>query len=141
MLTKPTLSPYLTFNGNCREAMLFYRHCLGGELNWQTMGESPLAANLPEEMREAIVHSTLVKDSFVLMGSDMVGEEGLKKGNSVSLMLDCGSETEIRELYTNLSAGGIARHPVHTSFFGALFGDLTDKYGNQWLLHFKEKQS
>ena len=107
----------------------------------QTMGESPLAASLPESMREAIVHSTLVKEGFVLMGSDMVADEGLKKGNSVSLMLDCDSVAEIRELYNKLSAGGLARHPVHTSFFGALFGDLTDKYGNQWLLHFKEKQS
>jgi PhnB protein len=141
MQNRLSLSPYLTFNGNCREAMLFYKHCLGGQLKLQTMGESPMAANLPEGMREAIVHCTLVKDGFVLMGSDMVDDEGLKKGNNVSLMLDCSSETEIRELFENLSEGGTARHPVHSSFFGALFGDLTDKYGNQWLLHYNDKQS
>jgi PhnB protein len=24
-------TPYLVFNGNCREAMTFYQSCLGGE--------------------------------------------------------------------------------------------------------------
>ncbi len=28
---------YLTFSGNCREAMTFYRECLGGILMLQTV--------------------------------------------------------------------------------------------------------
>jgi PhnB protein len=27
------LRPYLTFSGNCREAMEFYAECLGGEVS------------------------------------------------------------------------------------------------------------
>jgi PhnB protein len=26
------INPYLNFNGSCREAMNFYKECLGGEL-------------------------------------------------------------------------------------------------------------
>ena len=33
------INAYLTFNGNCREAMQFYTDCLGGELYLQTIGE------------------------------------------------------------------------------------------------------
>jgi PhnB protein len=33
-------TPYLIFNGNCREAMTFYQSCLGGELNVMTFGEA-----------------------------------------------------------------------------------------------------
>src|SRR6185312_5274964 len=33
-------TPYLIFNGNCREAMTFYQTCLGGELSVTTFGES-----------------------------------------------------------------------------------------------------
>ncbi|MCW3123731.1 MAG: glyoxalase [Flavipsychrobacter sp.] len=135
------INTYLTFNGNCREAMSFYKACLGGELTLQTIGESPLADKMPAQMKDLILHSTLTKGSLLLLGSDMVGDNGLTVGNSVSLMLDCSSENEINELYAKLSAGGKADHPLENSFWGALFGDLTDKFGNHWLLHFdKNKQ-
>ncbi|MBC7872405.1 MAG: VOC family protein, partial [Ferruginibacter sp.] len=91
-----SISSYLTFNGNCREAMHFYKDCLGGELNLQTIGESPLADKMPTQMKESILHAVLIKDDLVLLGSDMVGEKGLLKGNAVSLMLNCNSEQEIK---------------------------------------------
>lgn len=130
------INTYLTFNGNCREAMTFYQTCLGGELLLQAIGDSPMADKLPSEMKENILHSTLTKGNLVLMASDMVGEKGLIKGNSVSLMLNCSSEDEIRTFYAKLSEDGEATHPLENSFWGALFGDLTDKFGHQWLLHF-----
>jgi PhnB protein len=120
--------------------MNFYKECLGGELSLQTIGESPLADKMPPQMKEGILHSTLTKDGLVLMGSDMVGEKGLIKGNSVSLMLNCSSEEEIRTCYSKLAESGQAKHPLEDTFWGALFGDLTDKYGNNWILHFDKKQ-
>ena len=133
------INSYLTFNGNCREAMSFYQECLGGELFFQPVSESPLAGKMPPQMKESILHSTLTKGDLVLMGSDMVGEFGLLKGNAVSLLLNCSSEKEVREYYSKLSEGGQATHPPEISFWGALFGDLTDRFGNHWLLHFDEK--
>ncbi|MBC5774662.1 VOC family protein [Pontibacter sp. KCTC 32443] len=128
---------YLTFNGNCREAMSFYQQCLGGELYFQTVGDSPFAEKLPPRMKDCIMHSTLTKDSVVLMASDMVGEHALIRGNSVSMMLSCNSEDEIRACYEKLSKGGKQTHVLEYTFWGALFGDLRDKYGNQWLLHYQ----
>lgn len=132
------INSYLTFNGNCREAMNFYKKCLGGELSLQTIGESPLAEKMPPQMKDGILHATLVRDGLVLMGSDMVGDKGLTHGNSVSLMLDCSSEEDIRSAYESLGEGGDKTHPLELSFWGALFGDLTDRYGNHWLLHFNK---
>ena len=133
------INTYLTFNGNCRDAMNFYQQCLGGELTLQTIGDSPLAEKMPQQMKDCILHGTLTRDSLVLMGSDMTPEQGLTRGNGVSLMLNCSSEEEIRTFYENLSSGGKATHPLEVSFWGALFGDLTDKFGNNWLLHFDSK--
>ena len=134
------INSYLSFNGNCREAMNFYKECLGGELVLQTIGESPLCDKMPPQMKENILHSTLTMNALVLMGTDMLGEKGLIKGTAVSLMLNCSSEEEIKKYYANLSKDGQATHPLEISFWGALFGDLTDKYGNHWLLHFDKKQ-
>ncbi|MFM9951376.1 MAG: VOC family protein [Saprospiraceae bacterium] len=132
------INAYLTFNGNCREAMTHYQACLGGALSLQAVEGSPLADQMPHEMKHYILHATLIKDGWILMASDMVGEQGLIKGNAVSLMLNCTSETEIRAYYARLSEGGQATHPLEITFWGALFGGLTDKWGNQWLLHFQE---
>ena len=134
------IQTYLTFNGNCREAMSFYQQCLGGELQLQTVGESPLADKLPPQMKDLILHGRLSNGNLVLMGSDMVSEDGLTKGNNVSLMLDCSSEEDIRRYYAALVTGGRATHTLEISFWGALFGDLIDKYGNQWLLHYDKTQ-
>lgn len=132
------IQTYLTFNGNCREAMLFYKECLGGELTFQTVGESPLSDKMPAQMKEYILHATLTKGNLVLMGSDMVPQSGLIKGNAVSLSLSCSSEEDINMYYRNLAEGGTADHAIEVSFWGALFGDLTDKYGNHWLLNFQK---
>jgi len=128
------IQPYLTFNGNCLEAMTFYQECIGGELMVQTVGELPLAVPMPPCMKQCVLHSTLIKNNLVLTASDMVPETGLIKGNSVSLLLNCSSETEARDYYARLSAGGDAAHPLNATFWGTLFGDLTDKFGNQWLI-------
>ena len=127
---------YLTFNGNCREAMTFYKSCLGGELTLQTVGESPLSDEMPQQMKDCILHATLSKEDLVLMGSDMTPSSGLIKGNAVSLSLDCHSEYEIQNYYQKLAEGGRANHPLEETFWGALFGDLTDRFGNHWILNF-----
>lgn len=127
------LTSYLTFNGNCREAMLFYQRCLGGELVFQTVGDSPEAADMPEAMRECILQATLKNDALLLMGSDMVDEEVLVHGNTVSLLLHCNSDEKAKQVYEDLSAGGIASHPLSLSERGTLTGGLTDRYGQRWI--------
>jgi PhnB protein len=130
-----SIHSYLTFGGNCREAMMFYKSILGGELNFQTVGQSPMSGKMSKKLREYILHSMLKNGSLVLMGSDMVPDDGLKAGNAVSLVLDCSSEKQIREYYSKLSEGGIINHPLEETFWGAIFGSLTDKFGNHWLLN------
>jgi PhnB protein len=130
------MNSYLTFNGNCQEAMKFYKEGLGGELNFQTIGESPLADKMPSEMKECVLHASLTTKGFVIMGSDMTPETGLVKGNAVSLMFNCTSEAGIRMAVDKLSDGGTAKHQLEDTFWGTLFGDLQDKFGNNWILNF-----
>jgi len=43
-------------------------------------------------------------------------------------------------LYTSLAKGGKASHPPEVTFWGALFGDLTDQFGNHWLLNYSKSK-
>ncbi len=130
---------YLTFNGNCREAMTFYKDCLGGDLEFQTIGESPLCEKLPPKMKKKILHATLHKEGYIIMATDLVGEEGLIKGNDVSILIECSSKKEMKTFYSKLSLGGKTIHPIDNTFGGTIFGGLKDKYNNNWLLHCTEK--
>ncbi|MFM9984772.1 MAG: VOC family protein [Flavobacteriales bacterium] len=136
-----TLNPYLVFNGNCREAMLYYQECLGGKLHMQTIAESPLSENMPEKMRDCILHASLTCDQLCILASDMVGEMGLIRGNSVALMLDCANAHELTRLSDKLSEGGRILHPMETTKWGAVLCDFTDKFGNNWILHCDSKKS
>jgi PhnB protein len=133
-----SVNPYLTFNGNCREAMTFYQKCLGGKLVFQTIDESRLSKKMPKKMKDCILHATLSNADLLLMGSDMVSENGLIKGNAVSLSLNCSSEKEIKNLYKKFSVGGTTTDPLEDTFWGALFGGVTDKFGNHWLLNYNK---
>ncbi len=134
------ISPYLHFDGNCREAMTFYKECLGGELTLQTVGESPMASQMPADAQEKILHASLKNGGIALMASDMVGPEGVKKGNAVSLTLLCSSKAEIETFFSKLSAEGKVAHPLKEEFFGT-YGDLTDKYGINWMFNYEKPKA
>ncbi len=134
------INAYLNFDGNCREAMNFYRNCLGGELAFQTVEGSPIEAQCAAAMKHQILHASLMKDALLLMGSDMQGPEGFIKGNTIALSLNCSSEEEIAAFFKSLSNGGKVTHELTEQFWGATFGVFTDKFGVRWMLNYDKNQ-
>jgi PhnB protein len=130
------ITAYLNFDGNCREAMTFYKNCFGGELRLQTVGETPQAGEVPGAKKDSIMHAELVGGTLSLMASDMMSDADLVRGNGTYLMLECDSEEEIKNLFAKLSAGAQKRTPLADQFWGAIYGDLTDKFGMTWMLNF-----
>ncbi len=133
------LRPYLFFNGNCREAIEFYHSTFGGKLELQTVGESPMATSMPPETHKNVLHAALfIKEDFCIFASDsMMGK--VDHGGTVSLCFECESKEEIDSLFAKLSEDGKVNHPLSEEFFGTM-GDLTDKYGFNWMLEFSAKQ-
>ena len=134
------INAYLNFDGNCREAMAFYKDCLGGDLALQTVEGSPVAGQMSAEAQKHILHAALTKGDLVLMASDMIGS-GPVKGNSIALSLNCSSEEEISTYFSKLSSGGQITDPLSEKFWGATFGTLTDKFGINWLLNYEKPKA
>lgn len=124
---------YLGFTDNCQEAMTFYQRCLGGTLEVQTVGESPVAADLPAGMQDRVLHAVLTRGALTLMGSDLGTD--VRPNGAVALMLACDSREETERSFQALSEGGTVTHPLGPSFWGSTFGHLTDRYGFQWMLN------
>lgn len=132
------LNPFLKFNDSkCREAMNFYKDCLGGELEFMTVKGSPMEKDMPTDKQDLIMHSTLKKGGWVLIGSDMMRDKATI-GDNVGVSLDCESEEEIKTIFNKLSEGGEVFMPLEDVFWGAIFGLVTDKYGIEWMLNFQK---
>lgn len=127
------LNPYLTFPNNCREAMEFYRDCLGGELSITTAAESPMKDQVPAEMQNAVIHALLKTGGIVLMASDQMMMGELTRGSDITLCINGGPKEELQAFFTKLSEGGTISQPLTQSFFGT-YGALTDKFGIDWML-------
>ena len=54
-------TPFLLFDGNCAEAMKFYKSCFGGELTLTKLGNTPMKDQFPSEKYDKIVNAHLRK--------------------------------------------------------------------------------
>jgi len=130
------LTPYLNFDGNCREAMEFYASCFRAELQLMPFSEMP--GDFPKEAKDRIMHSRLTKNgSVILMASDIMPGMPLQKGNNVWINVNCKSREEIDKLFAVFSEKGEVRMPLQDAFWGARFGMLTDRFGIYWMFNFE----
>ena len=132
------LTPYLAFNGNCREAMEFYKSVFGGELHMQTFGEAPMETAEADNGR--IMHAQLNNGNFMLMASDGMPDQPVQFGNSVTLSVHPQSKEETDKDFNKLAEGGQIVMPLADTFWGAYFGMLTDKFGIPWMFNFQKEQ-
>jgi PhnB protein len=133
-----SLSTYLTFDGNCREAFEFYRSVFGGDFaDFQTFGDGPPDMPVSEEEKGRVMHVSLPIGGSVLMGSDSSSfGPPLAVGNNFSLSIEVTSREQCDELFAKLSAGGSVIMPLQEMFWGAYFGQWTDRFGINWMVNY-----
>ena len=131
------IEPYLTFNGNCEQALEFYAQCLGGKVQFmQRYGESPMAGKGPDEK---IMHTSIKIGNSVIMACDNVFEDQnpTTVGNNISLAIG-GSDVKAAETtFEKLSDGGTVTMPMQETFWAERFGMLVDKFGINWMFNFE----
>lgn len=132
----PKITPYLVFDGTCRQAMAFYKECLGGELMIQPVAGTPAAEHVPAgEAQQGVLHSSLTNGDFELFASD-AGGHPVTQGDSVSVSLNFDNAEDIASCFGKMAAGGTITMPLADAFWGATFGMLTDKFGINWLFNY-----
>ena len=129
------LIPALTFNGQCEAAFKFYEQCLGGKIQtMMTWGESPMADQVSLELREKIIHATLIVGGTTLMGSDAPPDRyEAPRGCSITIQIDDAAEAE--RIFPELSEGGAVTMPLQQTFWAARFGMCVDRFGVPWMIN------
>ena len=142
-----TVNAYLTFNGDCEAAFLFYKSVFGGEFTYMgKFKDMPADENcepISPEDGEKIMHVSLpISSETILMGSDSSESFGQVTlfGNNISLSINTDTAAQADTLFNGLSEGGIVKMPMSKTFWGAYFGMFTDKFGIHWMVNFDEVQ-
>ncbi|MBS4192519.1 VOC family protein [Bacillus sp. FJAT-49705] len=131
---KGQATPYLTFNGNAKEALEYYKEVFGGEiLNLQTFGEADFPT--PPEADDRVMHAQFKKDDLFLMASDSFLNDSVQLGNNISLALEFENEEEIQMIYDHLSKNGSILMELQDTFWGAKYAKVKDAYGIIWDLN------
>ena len=134
------LNPYISFNGNAREAMEFYKTVFGGKLELTTFKEGGMAQNQADA--DQIMHGILVAENGItLMGADTADGMEYNRGTNISISLSGDNEAELSGYYNQLANGGIVAQPLVKAPWGDTFGMLTDKFGIFWMVNIAGKQS
>lgn len=128
------LNPYISFKGNAREAMEFYKTVFGGKLELSTFEEGGMAAN--QAAPSQIMHAMLeAENGMTLMGADTPDGMDYTKGTDISISLSGDNETELTDYYNKLAEGGTIAEPLKKAPWGDTFGMLTDKFGIFWMVN------
>ncbi len=131
------INPYLTFNGDCREAIQTYAEILGGEIVAMITHKDVPEANVPPDWRDRIMHARLIFDGNVLMASDTIpGQSEKMQGFSVALQLKSADDAE--RIFNALSEDGTVRMALQETFWAHKFGMLTDRFGTPWMINYEK---
>jgi len=129
---------YLTFDGNCREAMTFYGKCLQAEPNFTPFSSGPAeVAAAAKATPDRILHTELKSGPLVLMASDTMPGMAFQRGDNFHISISCDSLAEMERLFAALSANGMVTMAMHDAFWGGRFGMFTDQFGIGWMLSFR----
>ncbi len=126
------LNPYLTFDGNAREAMEYYKSIFGGELTVNTFGEfgspDPAAA-------DRVMHASLTTPKgYILFASDTAPGMPFTPGNTMTVSLSGDPGEGLEDAWAKLSDGGQVHVKFEKQMWGDVFGQCVDKYGIQWMV-------
>jgi PhnB protein len=127
------LDPYLFFGGKAKEAMEFYKGIFGGELHISTFGEFPGDMPNKDQMKDMVMHAMLSGGDIRLMASD--SDKASDKTAKVELSLSGDDEVKLKNYWDQLSNGGSVKSELKKEAWGDMFGQLTDKYGVDWMVN------
>ena len=139
MLSK--LNPYISFEGNTREAMEFYKSVFGGKLEFSTFGEAGMTDHGVKP--DGIMHALLeAENGITIMAADSAtGMRDFVKGTNISMSLSGDNETELTGYFNALSTDGKIDQPLTKAPWGDTFGMCSDKYGIFWMINITAKEN
>lgn len=135
------VQPFLIFDGNCAEAMEFYKSCFGGELTVTRVRDTAMKDHMPPTQHNKVAYAQLKNDAIEFSATDWLHPTRTpKQGNTVCIYVTAGSYNELRTTFDKLADGAdpTLLDDLRDMPFGS-YGHLADKYGVHWFFRSEKK--
>jgi PhnB protein len=128
---------YLFFNGQCEEALEFYKGAIGAKvetlMRFRDNPDAPQPGMCPPGFDDKVMHAELRIGDTVVMASDGM-TPGKPEFKGFSLTVTAKDEAEADRLFGALGRGGQVQMPLGKTFFSPRFGAVADRYGVSWMV-------
>ncbi len=126
------LNPYISFDGNAKEALEFYREVFGGDLKMNTFGEY---GNDDEAVKDKIMHGTLTTSAgYTLMAADTMPGMVHQPGSTLTVSISGDDADPLQGYFKQLAEGGTISVEMAKQPWGDEFGMCTDRFGVAWMV-------
>ena len=125
------LIPTIHFNGNCDEAISFYKDALGAEvvvINYAK--DAPPDSDMDELPPNFVMYSEILIGGTKLSLTD--GAETPLPFGHFSYMLNYDTAEEVTATFNKLAVGGKVEMPLEETFWASLYGSVADRFGVNW---------
>lgn len=126
---------YITFDGNCEEAMNFYKDVFDGEFTVMMRYSDGPPEYLVAGKEDKIMHATIIFGKDCELKASDTFHKPVVKGNAYTVSIMTDDQAHGEKIFNSLSAnGGTLEMPFQAVFWGGKFGNLTDQFGIQWMI-------
>jgi PhnB protein len=137
-----SIQTYINFNGNCREAVLFYADIFKTEPpKFMLFGDVPPNPKFPmdESSKNLVMHTNLNIKGSIIMFSDVPKGMPFIAGNNINIVYNSDNTDEIRSIFNKLKEGGNVSMDLQETFWSKCYGFVTDKFGIGWQLSYADR--
>jgi PhnB protein len=117
---------FITFSGNCKEALTYYQTCFGGSLQFQTF-----ETEWQGHTETPVVIGSLFSDKIIIHGSDLVHNEGRILGNYMAVFLHCRTVDERQALIEKLE---VKKEHATIDYKAHKLVEIIDIFEVRWIL-------
>ncbi|WP_448249519.1 YciI family protein [Thalassotalea agariperforans] len=134
--SKTQVNNYLFFSGNCEKALNFYQQALGVDIHFlMRFSESP--EPLPDDLSGAEYKNKIMHGEFSIGKTKFLASDGCGDGTQMSgfsLALTLETAEEANAIFAALAKEGKVNMPLAETFWSPLYGQVTDKFGVDWMV-------
>lgn len=127
--------PYILFNGNCREAVIFYAEVFGSakaEDGSHEKMNTDATSGIKEDDKRFLMHSERIINEADVVFSDLVPGMAFIEGNNVTLIIISDEMEEIKDVYFKLKEGGAVDRELQETFWTKAYSSMKDRFGIGW---------
>ena len=125
--------PNLSFNGNCLEALEYYKKIFDGEI-LQIVTYDEVNYKCTKDEKNNIFSAIMLLGKNTVYFNDKLNE---KIGNNITMIIEFFNEEDLNNISGKLSKEGTISVEMGETTWGSQYVEIVDKFGIVWGLNYE----